>query len=323
MHNDNIFFFPLENRCTRSLFLYVFVSILFSSTRWCTSTLANTAADDDVVVLECPAPPQSMLRVNSTTSSSSSSSPKDNDRFLVPTSDTWCALWLISEQGHRIPLARSYGGHDWELYGSVEQQSSRWVLSIDCSFHSNSDNDNNENKVCLLSLPPTQQLQQRYGTFHYTLLQQQQQQQPTSADYDNTHPQKDILAARFLEQATFGVTRADLWKFQNPMAWLQQQFYEVPITSHRAYYRKHLNHRLLHSTTQGIPTHPCGEQTRYRKYAWSDADRQAVLEIESIRGADQKLIRIHGQKRTLIPNVTNFTVFYPDTEQHVSIPDGS
>lgn len=260
---------------------------------WC-SHLGYTTSSR---VIDCP-PSNSILQLNNN---------KNDDTFLLSktttTANSWCALWLISDQGHRIPLARSYDGHDWEAYGTIEQQSSRLVVSIDCR------------EDCLLVLPSSKRLKQRYGTFSLILMQLQ-----VTSDNNSNNNDDDIRAARFLEQATFGVTRADLWNFNTPIEWLQQQF-QLPATSHRAYYRTHWNHRLTHPTRQGIPTHPCQAGTRYRKYAWSDADRQAVLEIQSV-GDNQKLIRIQQQKRTLIPNVVNMTVYHPE-KGHEPIPDGT
>jgi hypothetical protein len=116
---------------------------------------------------------------------------------------------------------------------------------------------------------------------------------------------KDETAARFLEQTTFGPRRDEIRAFpdvttQTFIQWILNQS-NLPITSHRAEYRKRLNHRFPASgkTRVGRVTHPCEAGTRYRRAAFTDKDRDAMVEIKTL-SSTLKALSIDGNLRTVI-----------------------
>jgi hypothetical protein len=122
-------------------------------------------------------------------------------------------------------------------------------------------------------------------------------------------PRGDEIA-RFLEQATFGPSLADITSFDTESTsfahWIQQQ-QESPIESHRAFYRTHLNARYDLPSNQGLPTFPCDEGTRYRRAAFSSRDYRKMVEIEEtkieiVEGVElsRMILRMEGQIRTVV-----------------------
>ena len=161
------------------------------------------------------------------------------------------------------PVARSYDGHAWEAYfNSAVPQAVQ--ISCDCS-------------TCVIQvLQPGD----------YQLMAQAHSLPPIDE------------AARFLEQATFGPTPSDLQAFSSPEEWILEQL-EIPMTSHRAIYRQHWNHRFSHSSYQGVVTHPCAYGTRYRQAAFSDKDWKKYVTIRTLSDS-RKELSIEGHVRTVI-----------------------
>lgn len=188
--------------------------------------------------------------------------------------DSLCALFLVSESGKKIPVARSYLGNDWEAYaGQYSHQ----------AFTCNS-------SVCETTLPALSTEKKNYlGSYHFEI-----------TSFQHSIPEKDQVA-RFLEQTTFGPTVSEIELFPGSFAaWVQQQ-QEIPLSSHRAFYREHLNNRYDAPTPMGIPTHACDKGTRYRKYAiTSDSDRKKKIEIKTDQGTGRKIILVDGAVRTSI-----------------------
>lgn len=124
--------------------------------------------------------------------------------------------------------------------------------------------------------------------------------------------------ARFLQQATFGPRIDEIRTVgTNFASWIQEQV-ALPVTSHRAIYREFLNHRYPHASYQGRVTHPCEAGTRYRKYAFSDKDWQAEVEIRTISGT-QKSFWVKNQFRTV---VNASTVHIGSVQDHLKLDDG-
>jgi hypothetical protein len=131
-------------------------------------------------------------------------------------------------------VARSYSGNDWE------PSAGKFSVVFDC-----------DEEDCTTTTP----LPELPTGFVYQL---------TSFDEPN-YSSRDI-AARFLEQATFGPTMDEIDKFNGSTTtsafarWMQNQMTNVPVLSHRALFRQHLNARfevpsILGPVTQPATTH--------------------------------------------------------------------
>jgi hypothetical protein len=99
---------------------------------------------------------------------------------------------------------------------------------------------------------------------------------------------KDEIA-RFLEQATFGQTLADIATFTTisnlQLAFanrIKTQQTTVPLTSHRAYYRRRMNARYEFASVVGAVTHPCQKGTRYRRFLFAFKDYGKVVTLQTI-----------------------------------------
>jgi hypothetical protein len=85
-------------------------------------------------------------------------------------------------------------------------------------------------------------------------------------------------AARFFERASFGATRSMLSQATNTAqmaAWIQTQFDEnvTPITSHREYFRKRLNPRMIEMGKFGrAGPKVCDVNSRWRNFAFTRKD---------------------------------------------------
>lgn len=182
-----------------------------------------------------------------------------------------CILWKVKNK-RKQPVARSYQGYDWELYGTDASSN-----SVAC------DGGN-----CTIAMPATG------DNVRYELL--------------SVVVRPEDTPARFLEQATFGATRSALSTFPSKYTqWLRNQINTIPPTYHREYYRRRLNHRFEHATPQGIVSHPCQAGTRYRRYAFSDKDRNDQLQIRTV--GNTKVFLVDGQIRTILPPDTTATLW--------------
>ena len=177
---------------------------------------------------------------------------------VVP-KDTLCTLTLkqiIGGEEALIPLARSYDNHDWETVAGP------YPIKFSCSGSS-----------CQSSTLPVIE-----GTDSFQLTTFKLSDRPiTSAD----------VAARFLEQASFGPTRESIAQWKDlPMAgldhsfasWTYDQIYTVPMTSHRQYLRKRTHSRTEKVNQLGIPSHPCAAGSRWHTYAFTTRDSNMIAD---------------------------------------------
>jgi hypothetical protein len=189
-----------------------------------------------------------------------------------------CMLWRVTDGLSRQPVARSYEGHAWEASAAPAFGS----LTFACD-------DDDSSQVCTTTLPPLLQ-----DTDYYEM-----------ATLTHELPPRDQVA-RFLEQTTFGPTWENLVDFTSSEAsfatWIQEQQDSVPSSSHRNFYRRHMNHRAVVTSPMGILTHPCRAGTRYRRYAFTDKDRLRSLEIRTVDA--RKLLLVDGQARTMVETET-------------------
>lgn len=158
-------------------------------------------------------------------------------RIQQSSSDTVCTLTKITEFSS-IPIARSYDGHPWERSGSNEAQK---FLSKEIECY--------ESNYCQINLPAVSTGESyRLSTYQYSV-------------------SADVEMARFLETATYGVTRQELSsltdavsnnggnRFEAIVDWFKDQIDEdiTPATSHRKYWRERVNERIPTSQRAGIP----------------------------------------------------------------------
>ncbi len=205
---------------------------------------------------------------------------------LVPTTEV-CLLWRITSNGARVPVARSYQGKHWEAYSGQHAR-----LQFQC--HS---------QHCQTTLPETTDTV-RYELMAYS---------PKSYNHEE-------IAARFLEQTTFGPRLEEIQAFGKNVSieafahWIQQQS-ALPLTSHRAEFRKRVNHRYPPdgNTLVGRVTHPCHAGTRYRRAAFSDKDQGEMLEIQTL-SSSQKGLLVDGKLRTVVNVTTLYVKNVEDTE---------
>ena len=195
--------------------------------------------------------------------------------FFTSNSNRLCTLVQISSNGQSLkPVGRSYAGYDWEA-SSGDFATLGWSC--------------NGGSSCVVNLPPLPT-----GALY----------QLTSFDAPELFRNEIDEVARFLEQATFGPTRADIGSFgvtnlpQVFANWVQEQQVGIPITSHRAMFRRHLNARTEVATHQGAITHPCQKGTRYRRFAFSSKDKDKYVDITT--NGTKKILSIDGFVRTVV-----------------------
>lgn len=196
---------------------------------------------------------------------------------LAVSNDKLCTLTIAMADGFIRPVARSYSGF-WEA-------SSGDFASLQFSCHGDG--------FCLVKLDD---IATERSLVQYQL---------TSYDTPNYTP--DDVASRFLEQATFGPTRTDIntllssgTNLQLAFAnWVQDQQQNVPISSHREFFRKHANSQFEFASPIGTVTHPCYAGTRYRKFALSSKDDEKTVTIAAASGG-RKSLAVDGQIRTMV-----------------------
>jgi hypothetical protein len=166
----------------------------------------------------------------------------------TPSPGTLCTLYTISTslgsnpQSYYIPLGRSYDGHDWERVAGKYN-----TLSYTCA-----------NGECTVELPDENQ--------SYYL---------TSYAYTLTPSQ---TSSRFFERASFGATPSmlSLATDEASMAsWIRDQLDEnvTPLSSHRKYFRKRLNPRMVELGKFGRDgPRVCDLNSRWRNFGFTKKD---------------------------------------------------
>lgn len=123
-----------------------------------------------------------------------------------------------------------------------------------------------------------------------------------------------IVCFRYLFQATFGTTKEELQALvssSNDFAsWLKHQMYELPMSSLRAFYRKHTNPKFEYPYKVGaVSSLPCEMYSRWRKYAITSRDQLSsrtsgiskFLTVEEIgtTGTSLYVWKVDGNFRTV------------------------
>jgi hypothetical protein len=154
------------------------------------------------------------------------------------------------------PVGRSYNGRDWDAVAGPYKSE----MSFECSAL-------NGSNACVVTLP---QLDDP-ATQSFVL---------TSYAHTVT-PEEEV--ARFLEQTTFGVTKADMEFFNTESldagtefpAWVADQITNKEATAHRAYFRSRANGRATRAEDEVVANadKPCNLHSRWKKYAfgWEEA----------------------------------------------------
>jgi len=223
-----------------------------------------------------------------------------------------------------IPVLRSYNGRDWENYATTELED----LDIECQ---------ETNNGCIVDLPSPNESSgagNDDSAYHYRLM-----------SFESSLSKKDEMA-RFLEQATFGATRADIQalldleeeearrlskrRLSSSVStstwamglWIQQQLDPAVTqpTLHREFFRRHAIARFAASSSYGLPTHPCQANTMYRKFAFTHKDKDRFVEIQTHPQTGKKLLLIDS----VVMTVMDGPVYYLTTsDAEVEFPDGS
>lgn len=178
-----------------------------------------------------------------------------------------------SIEGELKPIGRSYNGHNWESYANDVYS----TMPFDCT---------SSGTACRVRLVPP-----GAGRAYFLM------------SYSNPNLSGRNANARFLEKGTFGPTKAELDTFVSPVDWVRNQLSDqLPITSHRAFFRQRLTHwhsepsfhTLLH-------TGPCMEGARYRKYTFLHTDTDRMLKIATSPNNSSKLVlSVDGDVRTIV-----------------------
>jgi len=180
------------------------------------------------------------------------------------------------------PVGRSYDQNDWERVAGAYTH-----LNYDCS-----END------CYVDIPAIDDEQSSTDAF-----------QLTSFDSSERVVGSDRRAvSRFLEQATFGPTRrvVDSWDYENDLdstfpSWVKQQIDE-DATSHREYFRRRANTRIMSTVDTGEVSHPCEKNTRWSRYAFNHLDEDKILHVAG-GGSGPYLFSIDGIPRTKVNDI--------------------
>ncbi len=186
-----------------------------------------------------------------------------------------------------VPVGRSYHGFQWDRVPGTYVR-----LNYNCST-SISDG------VCSVTLPELSNESEKFVLSRFV--------------HKLTRNQK---IARFLERVTFGTIRKDLNKlkvlsinnnnnfYETFGHWVHQQIEEVPPTSHRSFFRRHVSPRYnsRKPRLEGRIKHPCEAGARWRFAAFSLQDLQKNIVI-SKTSTNKYLLSIDGHPRTVVDDI--------------------
>ena len=132
-----------------------------------------------------------------------------------------------------------------------------------------------------------------------------------------SHDLKDKreMRARFLQQATFGPTKADLDNWETNFGpstditsyenYLVDQFRNQPMTLNREYFRSHLDWSMKDEAVENgsiAPRDPCAQYSRWRDYAITGDDYSKDFDVTEILvdGVNKYLITVENEPRTVV-----------------------
>jgi hypothetical protein len=218
-------------------------------------------------------------------------SSRTTQRLGIASSGVLCTLTRVNKDANEvIPVGRSYNNNQWENVAGPYKN-----LSYNCNDHDN---------FCEVTIP---EILKDGDTFHLTGF---ERQRPIS---------KRDEAARFFEQASFGVTESDLEKLvaetrSNPndssdssssnnllpyfAKWIHDQAYKVQPTSHRAVWRENLSPIYEDYNREGRPTMPCERGSIWRSSTFHYQDRYKELVVKKKNG--RFAFKIDGKLRSMV-----------------------
>jgi hypothetical protein len=201
-----------------------------------------------------------------------------------------CTLTRLTDGATISPVARSYNGRDWEVSAGDYAA----TLEVDCEA--------GPENTCLLNLGVEPSIHENQ-VFVLT-------------SYQHALDAKSTVA-RFLERASFGASMSNLndWDYTQATfpasfsIWIQDQLNvaKTPLSSHREFYRRHLNPRLDQTFYAGKPgPSPCSQDSRWRSFAFSVKDSHKTLTVSSLAGdgATPYVLSVDGYPRTIVPTWT-------------------
>ena len=171
-----------------------------------------------------------------------------------------CTLTRLVSSVH-VPIARSYDGGTWQLTAGAYLS----TTTLTCDEGGGADGA----QECIVS-----GLDGVEGRYYLT-------------SYHRPSVSSDVLAARFLERTTFGPKLEEIQSLSASIstlgtdddgrealaAYTHNQMYETPISSHRAYYRRHLVPRTTSTYMYALAgPHPCDQNSRWRRFAFTTKD---------------------------------------------------
>jgi hypothetical protein len=150
---------------------------------------------------------------------------------------------------------------------------------------------------------------------------------------------EEATAARFLEQATFGTRQEDITALvatnNNFTEWVYNQIYDVPMSSHREFYRRRTNPKFEYPYQVGAigPT-PCEKFSRWRKYALTSRDAlqgrrtlwNKFLLIYQVQGIEGYIWKVDEHFRTITKDHPKFSDGTPvelGKRYRIPNPDGN
>ena len=108
--------------------------------------------------------------------------------------------------------------------------------------------------------------------------------------------------SRFLIQATFGPTRAEIesWGSNSFKDWIIEQI-NLPPSLHREYYRKRVSPRVRATSPPGRRRGPCETMSRWHRFAFTKEDIGKTLVIKSIEESSNVMLEVNSIPRAEVP----------------------
>ena len=163
-----------------------------------------------------------------------------------------------------IPIARSYTGGP---YGNTWQRvRGKYIHEVSINPIEDCGIIDNDYYGCQVTIPPLREINEGY---YLTL-------------FDEEYSNSMTRSSRFLEHTSFGATYEEIQSLASQIdlhdnyalaQYVHDQIYNTPITSHRAYFRRHLNPRAVESYVYGTPgPKACEKYAKFRRFAFTYKD---------------------------------------------------
>jgi len=200
-----------------------------------------------------------------------------------------------------MPIARSYDQNQWEVApgtfaSSVFLNNDIWCYDNGCQMDLTPSISKRQQSI----MPQAFSMMSRSESKYYL------------TSYEHSLSQRNEYA-RFLESATFGITSSELDVLEgsgaaSPIAhWIKDQIDNVPMSSHREYWRQGANPRALGPQLAGIADHPCDAMGRWRRFTFTiddcdqDDDTKAYKLLRITSSGSNYILRLDGVDRTVVP----------------------